>query len=231
MTHSVGRRHASGGPTTLTNVNGEERDDIELALETSWRGARARAEQGVADRLRSSAFTLFMANGFDETTVNDISRHAGVSSRTYFRYFPTKETVLIDIVDQTSDRLMTLVAAERHGHSVPIVLEAAFIRWFEEYQGLFPVVKQMSNGSRALAAAILLRQSDWEDHLVEALEARFPDIDISTLRLWGIIGYRLIRLVEEIAPQEDCSLPEAVPLAFERLAAVAQAFPRRRKTT
>ena len=51
-----------------------------------------------ADRTRSAlldaALDLFSAHGYDETTTDEIAEAAGVSPRTFFRYFPTKESVL-----------------------------------------------------------------------------------------------------------------------------------------
>jgi AcrR family transcriptional regulator len=51
-----------------------------------------------ADRTRNAlleaALNLFSAKGYDETTTEQIAESAGVSPRTYFRYFPTKESVL-----------------------------------------------------------------------------------------------------------------------------------------
>jgi AcrR family transcriptional regulator len=44
--------------------------------------------------LVESALNLFSANGYDQTTTDDIAESAGVSPRTFFRYFPTKESVL-----------------------------------------------------------------------------------------------------------------------------------------
>ena len=43
--------------------------------------------------LEQTAFTLFAANGFDETTVDDIAVAAGIGRRTFFRYFPSKNDV------------------------------------------------------------------------------------------------------------------------------------------
>lgn len=47
-----------------------------------------------ARALQQTALTLFVENGYDDTTTDEIAEGAGVSPRTFFRYFPTKESVL-----------------------------------------------------------------------------------------------------------------------------------------
>jgi AcrR family transcriptional regulator len=45
-------------------------------------------------RLRIGALYLFETRGFDATTAEDIAQSAGISRRTFFRYFPVREDVL-----------------------------------------------------------------------------------------------------------------------------------------
>lgn len=48
------------------------------------------------ERLQSAAMELFTQRGFDAVTVEEIAQAAGVSHMTFFRYFPTKESVVLD---------------------------------------------------------------------------------------------------------------------------------------
>jgi AcrR family transcriptional regulator len=50
---------------------------------------------GTADRLAKAALDLFDQKGFDATTVDEIVAVANVSRRTFFRYFPRKESVIL----------------------------------------------------------------------------------------------------------------------------------------
>lgn len=47
-------------------------------------------------RLQVEALRLFSERGFDAVTVEDVARAAGVSHMTFFRHFPTKESVVLD---------------------------------------------------------------------------------------------------------------------------------------
>jgi len=52
--------------------------------------------QTTRDRLQECALRLFVERGFDGVTVEEIARDAGVSHMTFFRHFPTKESVVLD---------------------------------------------------------------------------------------------------------------------------------------
>ena len=57
--------------------------------------SRRRAHKLRTERaLQQAALNLFAQQGYDATTTDEIADLAGVSHRTFFRYFPTKESVL-----------------------------------------------------------------------------------------------------------------------------------------
>ena len=54
---------------------------------------RQRRKRATRDALIAAAMERFVASGFDATTVEEIARDVGVSRRTFFRYFASKESV------------------------------------------------------------------------------------------------------------------------------------------
>jgi TetR/AcrR family transcriptional regulator, regulator of mycofactocin system len=71
------------------------------------RGTSARAMEVIALR-------LFSEQGFEETTVDQIAVAAGVSRRTFFRYFETKTDVLWHEFDAEVETIRALLAATPH---------------------------------------------------------------------------------------------------------------------
>ncbi|GAA4668407.1 TetR/AcrR family transcriptional regulator [Frondihabitans cladoniiphilus] len=55
----------------------------------------ARWEAGARERLVVAAVDLFIEQGYDETTVAQISERAGVTKSTFFRHFPDKRELLV----------------------------------------------------------------------------------------------------------------------------------------
>jgi mycofactocin system transcriptional regulator len=60
----------------------------------SNRTRRGRPPGTTARELEVIALDLFAEHGFEPTTVEQIATHAGVSTRTFFRYFDSKASVL-----------------------------------------------------------------------------------------------------------------------------------------
>lgn len=58
------------------------------------RGLRARKKAQTRRTIQEQALQLFLAKGYENTTVAEIAAAAGVSHMTFFRHFPTKEAVV-----------------------------------------------------------------------------------------------------------------------------------------
>jgi AcrR family transcriptional regulator len=70
----------------------------------------ARWEPDAAGRLAEAAMQLYRQRGFDRTTVADIAARAGLTERTFFRYFADKREVLFSGAHMLQDFLVDKVA-------------------------------------------------------------------------------------------------------------------------
>jgi AcrR family transcriptional regulator len=62
-------------------------------------------------RLRAAALELYLEKGFEQTTVTEIAARAGLTERTFFRYFDDKREVLFDGTNTLADAVVDAIAA------------------------------------------------------------------------------------------------------------------------
>jgi AcrR family transcriptional regulator len=78
-------------------------------------GLRERKKRQTRDALARAALELFVERGYDETTLAEIADAAGVSTRTIFAYFPSKEDILFSTIDSMCDALAQALAERPAG--------------------------------------------------------------------------------------------------------------------
>ncbi|HTU75754.1 MAG TPA: mycofactocin system transcriptional regulator [Trebonia sp.] len=72
---------------------------------------RGRPPATSSRELRQIALRLFTENGFESTTIDQIASEAGVSERTFFRYFSSKSSVLWTDFDTEVESIRQALAA------------------------------------------------------------------------------------------------------------------------
>src|SRR5438477_5606953 len=65
---------------------------------------------------------LFVQKGFDHVTVHEVAEAADVSEKTVFNYFPTKEDLFFDEVDEREAALVAAIRGRKSGESIPAAL-------------------------------------------------------------------------------------------------------------
>src|SRR5690242_9970061 len=68
-----------------------------------------RWEPGAESRMRKAALELYLERGFEQTMVSEIADRAGVTARTFFRYFTDKREVLFGGSDALQDAVVAAI--------------------------------------------------------------------------------------------------------------------------
>lgn len=103
-------------------------------------------------RIIAVAADAFISRGYDEATVEDIARAAGVSKPTFFNYFPSKQSVLEAIAAQSERDIVENVEGllDQQG-SPPACLLALFNSAAEHYQRLPALARLLQRHSSVTA--------------------------------------------------------------------------------
>src|ERR1700731_4781356 len=70
-----------------------------------------RKRRAIRAELSEAALQLLVERGFESVTIDDLARVAGVSRRTFFRYFSSKEDMVFAFLDQWAVRLADDIVA------------------------------------------------------------------------------------------------------------------------
>jgi AcrR family transcriptional regulator len=107
-------------------------------------GLRERKKSQTRVVIAETAAELFRRHGFDAVTVESVAQAAGVSKKTVFNYFPTKEDL---VFDRTEDRLSGLLAAVTERDDQTTVLESFRTLVLAQSNQLSRLRDEMANGS------------------------------------------------------------------------------------
>ncbi|MEU9851728.1 TetR family transcriptional regulator [Streptomyces sp. NPDC047974] len=140
-------------------------------------GLRTRKKQRTRDAIGDAAVSLFLERGFDRVSVNEIAAAAEVSKPTLFRYFPTKEDLVLHRFADHQGEAARVVRDRTSGTGPMTALHRHFrarLDRFDPVTGLddHPEVvafHRLVFTTPSLAARLTQYQAEDEEALAEAL--------------------------------------------------------------
>ncbi|MFJ9787403.1 TetR/AcrR family transcriptional regulator [Amycolatopsis sp. NPDC101161] len=175
-------------------------------------GLRERKKRAMRRQLSDTAARMFLERGFDAVRVADVAEACGVSEKTVFNYFPSKEALVLDRLEPMAEALRTRLADP----ALPPV--AAMVKILDqEVRDLVTALAEAADADAALAGyrkfgelirenpSLRAYQNDVTDRFVdvaaEALAARAgfasddPEPQIAAAALLGLwrVQFRALR--------------------------------------
>ncbi|WP_068188255.1 TetR/AcrR family transcriptional regulator [Mycobacterium sp. UM_CSW] len=131
------------------------------------------------EALRQVALKRFASEGFGNVTVQQLAQEAGVTERTFFRHFPTKEAVLFQDYDTHVEWLAealtqrpqsesvfdaVLASMASYPHDIELVRQAALAR------------AELITGEQ-IASHLRVVQSSFAAVITDFVKQRYPDVE------------------------------------------------------
>ena len=195
------------------------------------------------ERILDAAFHVFSRTGYREAAVDDIAREADTSKGGIYFHFPTKESIFVELLDSTADRLIAKVVRVVDTETEPVARASAAIA---ATLGIFSGHRSMARlllidglGSGAMFRVETLRLHDRFTSLIASYldgavaDGAIPPLDTLVAgAIWfGAIHELVVRWLvsDHPAPLEDAFptlrmlLLRSVGVTETRIAALAEA--------
>lgn len=175
-------------------------------------GLRERKRRDTHDRIATAGLKLFIENGFEATTLDAIAAAAGISRRTFFYYFKSKEDVLLGQEGSGFTQALRTTMLEGSVDQAPI--EAArkcFIKLASRYETRESiVVDRLLRSTEALRARKDARFVEMELTLADTMAELWPDPARSdALRIVAMMAIGTLRLALDDWRREEAEKPLA----------------------
>jgi len=140
------------------------------------RGERmGRWKPNARDRLEQAALDLYRERGFEQTTVAEIAERAGLTERTFFRYFADKREVLFGGQDRLHEIYVSAIASAPVSATPIEAVAAAFEAVAPLFQGRYELARQRQSvigANPELQERELLKRASLASVMAEALRRR-----------------------------------------------------------
>jgi len=126
-------------------------------------GLRERKKRHTRQQISDVATTLFVVRGFDHVKVSEIAEIVGVSEKTVYNYFPTKESLVFDRADAGIARLAAALRERKVGESPTKAVLRALGEDLEELEELSDEVHMFTLVFAEMVASTPSLRAAWLD--------------------------------------------------------------------
>ena len=142
-------------------------------------GKRQRKKAGTRAALLESAKTLFERQGFSRTTIQQIAVSADVSERTFFRYFQSKDDLLLPQFRTFLDDVASeFEASSFDGTPLQTLCESVVVVVARDIaDGNFLPVTFPETWSETATARVAIYFIDWERRIADVIRDRIASVD------------------------------------------------------
>ncbi|MBN8931158.1 AcrR family transcriptional regulator [Agrobacterium pusense] len=184
-------------------------------------GWRERKRRETLQRIADSALKLFAANGYEATTLDAIAEAAGISRRTFFYYFDSKEEILAAWQKGLPEAFRAAVLAEPADQPLLDVVRNAHLKLIANFDaGQALAIDRILRSNEQLRASNQTKYLQMEQATFEALcELRPQTTQRMGLRLVAMVSVGALRLAIEswIEGQGERPLADHLKEAFASL--------------
>jgi AcrR family transcriptional regulator len=175
-------------------------------------GLRERKRRETSGRIIEKGLKLFVKNGYEATTLDAIAEAAGISRRTFFYYFKSKEDVLLAAHDSGFRKALRPAMLDESPNQAPLdavqkCLVKLASRHVTKESIVFDRLMQSTEALRARKEAVFVEA---EQILLEAMCELWPSPRRKDgLRLVAMMAMGTLRLSLEKWKQNDAAHPLA----------------------
>jgi AcrR family transcriptional regulator len=134
-----------------------------------------RAKDFIRAEVAATAIRLFLDEGFDAVTVDQISAAAGLSRRSFFRYFRSKEDVVVSVFAELAEAGARTFVERLSSDGVWLALRRSmdpFVAWAEQDRRRALALMRLVFESDSLRAGYLDRVDRWSASLATVLSTQ-----------------------------------------------------------
>ena len=180
-----------------------------LDIPPKQEGLRERKRRETLARISETGLELFLAKGYEATTLDEIAAAAGISRRTFFHYFESKDELLLAYVGGYADALKALVLESASAGEPIDVVRDALVKLSSRFnERKMIATTRLMRENEVLRARNQAQHLKFEQAVTDGLSELWPRKDRrDRLRIVAMVAMGALRLAVDAWLEQDGKRP------------------------